>query len=349
MSTPRIFIASSSEGLAEAQALMQGLQARLGAGQNAGQGAGQGGGQGGGPVAEVRLWPTEFGLSSTYIEALEKQATEADFAVAVFSPDDRITSRARRQRAPRDNVIFELGLFIGALGRPRCFVVHRKGVDLKLPSDLLAVVSADFVQAPGQTLADALAPRCEQMAQRVRELGARRRISPAALVRREQARALAQRVSGDWWERIRGPGHSAISFFHISYDEAQETLALRGRAFDSAGQPSAHWVGLAVELQPERLRLVYRWTGTHPDTPHTQFHGIAELEFDPPVEAAAHPLAPVRRGHGRFWDVDEARPENTHSKAVEMLRETDAAVVAAMLDGTAAQRQALAVHILAGW
>lgn len=327
MTRPRVFIASSSEGLPEAQALLSGLQARLG------------------DSADVRLWTSEFGLSRTYIEALELQAREADFAVAVFSPDDRITSRAKRQQAPRDNVIFELGLFIGALGRPRCFVVHRKDVDLKLPSDLLAVVSADFVQSPGQALADALAPRCEQIARRVRELGALRRISPAAMVRREQSLLMAARLRGDWWERIRGPGQSAISFFRIDYDEAQETLRLRGQAFDVAGQPSAHWAGFAVELQPERLRVVYRWTGTHPSAPHTQFHGIAEVEFDPPAGADA----PARRGHGRFWDVDEARPENTHSKAVELQREDDAAVVALMLDGRAAERQTLSTRILAAW
>lgn len=327
MSRPRLFIASSSEGLPEAQALQAGLQTRLGGG------------------ADVRLWTTEFGLSRTYIEALELQTQEADFAVAVFSPDDRITSRARRQLAPRDNVIFELGLFIGALGRPRCFVLHRKDAGLKLPSDLLAVVSADFVQAPGQALADALAPRCAQIAQRVHELGALRRISPAAMVRREQALAMAQRLRGNWWERIRGPGHSAISFCHIGYDEAHETLRLRGQAFDTAGQPSAHWSGTAVELQPERLRVVYRWTGTHPQAPHAQFHGIGELEFEAPAEG----LAPARHGHGRFWDVDEARPENTHSKAVELQREDDAAVVAQMLEGRAAERQVLSLRILAAW
>ena len=327
MTRPRLFIASSSEGLPEAQALLHGLQARLG------------------DSADVRLWTSEFGLSRTYIEALEQQSGEADFAVAVFSPDDRITSRARRQQAPRDNVIFELGLFIGALGRPRCFVVHRKDVALKLPSDLLAVVSADFVQAPGQALADALAPRCEQIAQRVRELGALRRISPAALVRREQSLAMAARLRGDWWERINGPGQSAISFVRIDFDETQETLRLRGQAFDTTGLPSAHWAGFAVELQPERLRVVYRWTGTHPSAPHTQFHGIAEVEFSPP----AGPDAPARRGHGRFWDVDEAHPEKTHSKAVELQRENDAAVVALMLDGRAAERQALTTRILADW
>jgi len=326
MSHPRIFIASSSEGLAEATALRDGLRQRLG------------------QRADVRLWTTEFGLSSTYIEALEAQAAEADFALAVFSGDDRITSRARRQQAPRDNVIFELGLFIGALGRPRCFVVHRQDVDLKLPSDLLAVVSADYTLAPGQTLAEALARRCDQIAQRVQDLGALRRISPAAMVRRDQSLALAAQVAGDWWERIRTPGATSISFFRIDYDEASETIRLRGQAYDANGEPWAHWSGFAVELVPERRRIVYRWTGTHTETAHTQFHGIGEVEFDPPAAGQ-----PAQRGYGRFWDVDEARPENTRSKAVELQRESNAEVVTRMLQGRAADRQALTTRILAAW
>jgi len=327
MTRPRIFIASSSEGLPEAQALHDGLRARLGEG------------------ADVRLWTSEFELSTTYIEALEQQAREADFAIAVFSGDDRITSRARRQQAPRDNVIFELGLFIGALGRPRCFVVYRKDADLKLPSDLLAVVSASYGPTPGQALADAMAARLEQIAQRVRELGALRRISPAAMARREQSLALAAQVGGDWWERIRGPGASVISFFHIDFDETGETLRLRGQAYDVKGEPAAYWSGFAVELVPDRRRIVYRWTGTHPVTPHVQFHGIGEVEFDPP----AHDGQSAMRGYGRFWDVDEARPENTTSKAVELHRERDATVVAQMRDGRSAERQALSTRILAQW
>lgn len=327
MTRPRIFIASSSEGLPEATALRDGLQQRLG------------------DQADVRLWTTEFELSRTYIEALEARAAEADFAVAVFSGDDRVTSRARRQRAPRDNVIFELGLFIGALGRPRCFVVHRQDVDLKLPSDLLAVVSAAYAVAPGQPLADALGARCEQIAQRVHELGALRRISPAAMVRRGQSLALSEQVAGDWWERIRTPGATSISFFRIDYDETTETIRLRGQAYDTNGEPWAHWSGFAVELMPERRRIVYRWTGTHTQTAHTQFHGIGEVEFDPPPAANQ----PARRGYGRFWDVDEARPENTSSKAVELQRETDPEVVARMLQGRAADRLALTTRILADW
>ncbi len=329
MTRPAVFIASSTEGLPEALAVQAGLQHALGAG------------------ADIRLWTTEFGLSATYIEALEAVAAQADFAVAVISGDDRVVSRARQQRAPRDNVIFELGLFIGALGRPRCFMVHRQGQDLKLPSDLLAVVSADYALAAGQPLALALQPRCAQIAQRVRELGALRRISPAAMVRRAQSQAMASLLAGDWWERIRGPGQSAISFLRLDYDDSTESLQLRGQAYDHAGQTAAHWRGQVVEVHADVRRVVYRWSGTHPDAPQTQFHGIGELEFEAPPDTQPH--QPAQRGWGRFWDVDEARPENTQSKAVELRRECDAAVVARMRDGKASDRQALAVQIHSDW
>ena len=332
MSQPLVFIASSTEGLPEAQALQAGLQLALGA------------------SAEIRLWTTEFGLSSTYVEALEAVAAEADFAIGVISGDDRVVSRARQQRAPRDNVIFELGLFIGALGRPRCFMVHRKGQDLKLPSDLLAVVSADYQPRDNQTLMQALQPRCAQIAKRVVELGALRRISPAALVRRALSLHMATLLAGDWWQRIRGPGQSAISFLRLDYDAATESLQLRGQTYDLSGQTAAHWRGQVIELHADARRLVYRWSGTHPDTPQTQFHGIGELAFEAPADSASgQPAQPAQRGWGRFWDVDEARPENTQSKAVELRRETDASVVARMRDGRASERAALSVLIHSDW
>ena len=336
MTRPIVFIASSTEGLPEAQAVQSGLQHVLGA------------------AADIRLWTTEFGLSSTYIEALEAVAAAADFAIGVISGDDRVvsraTGRARPQRAPRDNVIFELGLFIGALGRPRCFMVHRKGQDLKLPSDLLAVVSADYEPREDQTLVQALQPRCAQIAKRVLELGALRRISPAALVRRAQSLHMATLLAGDWWQRIRGPGQSAISFLRLDYDAATESLQLRGQAYDLSGQTAAHWHGQVIELHADARRLVYRWSGTHPDTPQTQFHGIGELAFEATADSApGQPAQPAQRGWGRFWDVDEARPENTQSKAVELRRETDASVVARMRDGRASERAALSVQIHSDW
>ena len=161
---------------------------------------------------------------------------------------------------------------------------------------------------------------------------------------------MATLLAGDWWERIRGPGRSAISFLRLDYDDSIESLQLRGQAYDSSGQTAAHWRGQVVEVHADTRRLVYRWSGTHPDAPQTQFHGIGELEFEAPAGGQRDQLAqPALRGWGRFWDVDESRPENTQSKAVELRRESDAAVVARMRDGKASDRRALSVQIHSDW
>jgi CRP/FNR family cyclic AMP-dependent transcriptional regulator len=62
----------------------------------------------------------------------------------VFSPDDRVFSREVESNAPRDNIIFELGLGIGALGRERSFIVRPRGADLKIPTDLLGVTPLTY-------------------------------------------------------------------------------------------------------------------------------------------------------------------------------------------------------------
>jgi hypothetical protein len=59
-----------------------------------------------------------------------------DFAVLVLTPDDEVTLRGEQVAAPRDNVIFEAGLFMGLLGPERALLVQRLDVDLRLPTDL---------------------------------------------------------------------------------------------------------------------------------------------------------------------------------------------------------------------
>ena len=93
---------------------------------------------------EFELWTRAFDLSKTYIESLEKVIAEVDFAILIVTPDDRTISRHKRTASPRDNVIFELGMFIGSLGRDRCFVLKEASADLKLPTDLLGVHVAIF-------------------------------------------------------------------------------------------------------------------------------------------------------------------------------------------------------------
>lgn len=86
---------------------------------------------------EPTLWLREaHGASQCNLEALLREATASDFAVFVFAPDDEVSIRGEKFGAVRDNVLFELGLFIGVIGRERCFIVCPAEVSMRLPSDL---------------------------------------------------------------------------------------------------------------------------------------------------------------------------------------------------------------------
>lgn len=85
---------------------------------------------------ETRIWKEKvFGPSDITLDTLIKHAHEVDFAAFIFGPDDLITSRGKALSGPRDNVVFELGLFMGQLARERAFVISGP-MELKMPSDL---------------------------------------------------------------------------------------------------------------------------------------------------------------------------------------------------------------------
>jgi predicted nucleotide-binding protein len=74
-----------------------------------------------------------------------------------MTADDMTVSRGLRKKTPRDNVVFELGLFMGAIGRDRTFIVSPRKNDLKLPTDLLGVThlsyEADGLKTVGRRMA----------------------------------------------------------------------------------------------------------------------------------------------------------------------------------------------------
>jgi CRP/FNR family cyclic AMP-dependent transcriptional regulator len=77
---------------------------------------------------DVNIWTDGiFTPGLTNIEALEQELSEADFAILLLSPNDRVFSRLKFFSAPRDNLILELGLFIGAIGRTRALMVQPQG------------------------------------------------------------------------------------------------------------------------------------------------------------------------------------------------------------------------------
>lgn len=85
-----------------------------------------------------------FEPSKVFIESLEHSLSNFDFASLILAPDDITSSRGISEPAVRDNILFELGLFIGRLGRERCFMLHPRGVPMNLPSDLSGVVMLDY-------------------------------------------------------------------------------------------------------------------------------------------------------------------------------------------------------------
>lgn len=166
MEKPRIFIASSAESLPVAEAVNVNLDHDF----------------------EVTLWRTgTFKLSSTTIDDLLKKASAVDFALFVFTPDDIVKIRGESGRVTRDNVVFELGLFIGSIGKERCFILSPRNQKLHLPSDLIGLNAADFEpnRFDGE-LTSATSAACTLIKERSKELGL---VSHIALT--EQQRFLA--------------------------------------------------------------------------------------------------------------------------------------------------------------
>ena len=90
---------------------------------------------------DVVYWPGAFAKGAPFMETLRTATLRFDFGVLVITPDDTAHVRGVKVTQPRDNVIFELGLFLSALGTRRALpiLVSKGGKPPSLPSDLLGV------------------------------------------------------------------------------------------------------------------------------------------------------------------------------------------------------------------
>jgi Predicted nucleotide-binding protein containing TIR-like domain len=95
--------------------------------------------------AECTVW-TEgaFGISTPLMESLMAQVRDSDFGIFVFWADDTLMNRGELFLAPRDNVVYELGLFSGAIGPQRCFFAIPDNPTIHLPSDLLGITPGTY-------------------------------------------------------------------------------------------------------------------------------------------------------------------------------------------------------------
>ncbi len=138
---PRLFIGSSAEALPVAEAIQYNLH----------------------HAYDVTVWSQgAFRLNEYALESLLRQLDKSDFAIFVLSDDDQVASRRKEQLAPRDNVLFELGLFMGHLGRRKAFVVYRSDIDIKMLSDLAGITLAPY-RMSNENLHAALGPACTRI------------------------------------------------------------------------------------------------------------------------------------------------------------------------------------------
>src|SRR6266487_2805529 len=277
MNKPRIFLGSPVKREKLLQALTRGLE----------------------DVAQVEPWTTSFNPGTTTLERLLELAHEVDFAAFVFARDDWTTTSPPApaaaesgQASPRDNVVFEAGLFGGILGMRRTFILHASGA--KLPSDLLGLTCVRYEEAT-------TAFEVKVVSQKLRK----------AI---ENEGRLA-RIEGLWWQfslTERGPLEpSAVSLLRISRDRAG-ALELAGRSWQEDGSLSARYWSEAAKEKKEPSGVFYYWKGERPRDPNApQLDGTGEIRLESADRAAgyftthadARPKVNARTA-GVYWRAD---------------------------------------------
>jgi hypothetical protein len=277
MDKPRIFLGSSGKQEKLLKALTRGLE----------------------DCAQVEPWTTSFNPGTTTLERLLELVHEVDFAAFVFAQDDWTTNSPQvspqpesGQASPRDNVVFEAGLFGGVLGMRRTIILHAKGA--KLPSDLLGLTCIRYDEAT--TSAD------------MRVLNQKLRTA----IENESHVA---RIEGCWWQfslsQLNAREPSAVSLLKISRDR-DGMLELAGRSWSEDGSLSARYWSEAVKERKESSGLFYYWKGERPlDSNAPQLDGTGEIRMESAERASGywtthadtHPRVNARTA-GVYWRAD---------------------------------------------
>ncbi len=254
MDKPRIFLGSSGKQEKLLEALTRGLE----------------------DVAHVEPWTTSFNPGTTTLGRLLELTHEVDFAAFVFARDDWTTNSplasdptGSGQASPRDNVVFEAGLFGGVLGMRRTFILHASGA--KLPSDLLGLTCVRYDEATAAS-----------------EMG---------LVNQKLRKAIENegrvaRIEGWWWQfslterSSREP--SAVSLLRISRDR-DGVLEVGGRSWQEDGRLSARYWSEAAKEKRDPSGVFYYWNGERPMHPNApRLYGTGEIQIESADRAAGY-------------------------------------------------------------
>ena len=253
MDKPRIFLGSSGKQQKLLQALTRGLE----------------------DVAHVEPWTTSFNPGTTTLERLLELTREVDFAAFAFAQDDW-TAKSQPasddsgsgQASPRDNVVFEAGLFGGVLGMRRTFILHARGS--KLPSDLLGLTCVRY----DATVAAEMKVICQTLRKAIENEGR------------------AARIEGMWWQfsltARSSEEPSAVSLLRISRDR-EGALDLSGRAWQEDGTLSARYWSEAAKERKDPPGIFYYWKGERPRHANApQLDGTGEIRLESADRAAGY-------------------------------------------------------------
>jgi hypothetical protein len=298
---PRIFLGSSGQQERLLRALTRGLQ----------------------DIADVEPWTTVFNPGVSTLDRLVELTREVDFAAFVFARDDWTTRGASPEAAPgeaspRDNVVFEAGLFGGALGIRRTFILHANGA--KLPSDLLGLTAIRY--DPDTTPAIV-----RQINQKLRSaIDAEGRIS---------------RLEGEWWQLSLTARTelepSAVSLLAISRDRAG-ALEVTGRAWQADGTLSARYWSEASKERVDPAGILYFWKGERPRQPDApELEGTGEIK-----------LESVDRASG-YWTTRSVGADPFHTRTSGIYLRADPDDIAVLDGNDAAERAALIERRLEEW
>jgi hypothetical protein len=280
MDKPRIFLGSSGLQKKLLQALTRGLE----------------------DVAHVVPWTTSFNPGTTTLVRLVELAHEVDFAALAFARDDWTAAglpasppTGSGQDSPRDNVVFEAGLFGGVLGMHRTFILHASGS--KLPSDLLGLTCVRYGEATNPSEMRAVNQKLRKAIENEGRVA---------------------RIEGLWWQfslTERGPDEpSAVSLIRISRHR-DGALELSGRSWQEDGRLSARYWCEASRERKEPSGIFYYWKGERPRDPNApQLDGTGEILLESADRASGYfttrsdtPGSVKARTAGVFW---RAAPED---------------------------------------
>ena len=252
---PRIFLGSSGKQAKLVQALTRGLA----------------------DVADVEPWTAVFNPGVSTLDRLVELTGEVDFAAFVFAQDDWTSNSsdpaATGSASPRDNVVFEAGLFGGVLGMRRTFILHAKGA--KLPTDLLGLTAVRYGDEDGGPATEA----------DIADILAKLRTAI-------QAEGRTSRIEGLWWQfslTARSELEpSAVSLLRIARGR-DRALTVNGRAWMEDGSLSSRYWSLATRELEGGSGIFYFHNGERPrhaDTP--QFEGTGEIKLESADRAAGY-------------------------------------------------------------